>query len=105
MPLPLGFTAILMGEFDYQKNPNDAGYHANFLALINVNRQIVDGVTAYAELYANSSTHPGVRDIYTADFAVAWTPRPNFQLDLGINVGLVPAAIPYQIYVGIAQRF
>lgn len=105
VPLPAGFTAILMGEFDYQKNPNDAGYHANFPALINVNRQIVDGVTAYAELYANWSTHPDVRDIYTADFALAWTPRPNFQLDLGVNVGLVPAAVPYQIYVGIAQRF
>jgi hypothetical protein len=105
VPLPLGFTAILMGEFDYQKNPNDAGYHANFPALINVSRPIVDGVTAYAELYANWSTHPGVRDIYTADFAIAWTPRPNFQLDLGINVGLAPAAIPYQIYVGVAQRF
>jgi len=31
--------------------------------------------------------------------------RPHFQLDVGINIGLVAAAIPYQIYVGIAQRF
>ena len=105
VPLPLGFTSILMGEFDYLKNPNDAGYHANFPALININRSIVKGVTAYAELYANWSTNPNVRAIYTADFAIAWTPKPNFQLDLGINVGLVPAAVPYQIYVGIAQRF
>ena len=105
VPLPLGFTGILMGEFDYQKNPNDAGYHASFPALINVSRQIFDGVTAYAELYANWSTHPDVRDIYTVDFALAWSPRPNFQLDVGVNVGLVPAAVPYQIYVGIAQRF
>jgi hypothetical protein len=46
-----------------------------------------------------------VRDIYTLDFALAWTPKPNFQLDIGINIGLVSAAIPYQIYMGIAQRF
>jgi len=105
VPLPLGFTGILMGEFDYEKNPNDAGYHANFPALINVSRQIFDGVTAYAELYANWSTHPDVRDIYTVDFALAWSPMPNLQLDVGVNVGLVPAAVPYQIYVGIAQRF
>jgi hypothetical protein len=105
VPLPAGFTAILMGEFDYQKNPNDSGYHANFPALININRSIVEGVTAYAELYANWSTHPDVPNIYTADFAVAWSPRPNFQLDAGINVGLNPSAIPYQFYVGIAQRF
>ena len=103
--LPAGFTTIIMGEFDYLKNPNDNGYHANFPALINVNRQIVPGVTGYAEIYANWSTSPDVRDIYTLDLAVAWSPLPNFQLDAGINIGLVPAATPYQIYLGIAQRF
>jgi hypothetical protein len=46
-----------------------------------------------------------VPTVYTVDFALAWSPRPNFQLDIGINIGLVPAATPYQIYAGIAQRF
>jgi hypothetical protein len=103
--LPGGFNSIIMGEFDYLKNPNDNGYHANFPALINVNHKIGDSVTAYAEIYANWSTHRDVRDIYTVDFALAWNPRPNFQLDLGVNIGLVPAAAPYQIYAGISQRF
>ena len=30
---------------------------------------------------------------------------PNFQLDVGINIGLVPAAPPYQVYMGISKRF
>jgi len=105
VPLPGGFTTILMGEMDILKNPNDAGHHVNFPALINLNRQIVPNLTGYAEIYANWSTSPNVRDIYTLDFALAWTPKPNFQLDIGINIGLVSAAIPYQIYMGIAQRF
>lgn len=105
LALPLGFTTILMGEFDYLKNPNDNGYHANFPALINLNREIVKGVTGYAELYANWSTHPDVPSIYTADFAVAWSPIANFQIDVGVNVGLNAMATPYQLYVGIAQRF
>ena len=105
LSLPGGFTAILMGEFDYQKNPYDNGYHANFPALINVNRQIADGLTAYAEIYADWTTRQDLNNIYTADFALAWSPLPNFQVDIGINVGLVPAAVPYQIYAGIAQRF
>jgi hypothetical protein len=105
VPLPAGFTTILMGEMDIQKDPLDNGYHVNFPALINVNRPIFDNVTAYAEIYANWSTSSQVPDIYTADFALAWQPRPNFQLDIGINIGLVSAAIPYQIYMGIAQRF
>ena len=41
----------------------------------------------------------------TLDFAVAWSPIANFQLDAGINIGLNAAATPYQIYMGIAQRF
>lgn len=103
--LPGGFNSIVMGELDYLKNPNDEGFHVNLPALINVNHKIGDSVTAYAEIYANWSTHRDVRDIYTLDFALAWNPRPNFQLDLGVNIGLVPAAAPYQIYAGIAQRF
>ena len=55
--------------------------------------------------FAHTATKDDVRDIYTADFALAWSPMPNFQLDIGVNIGLVPAAPPYQIYAGIAQRF
>ena len=43
MALPGGFTGILMGEFDYQKNPNDTGYHANFPALVNTVHEIDAG--------------------------------------------------------------
>ena len=103
--LPGGFNSIVMGEVAYLKNPNDDSYHANFPALININHKIGESVTAYAEIYANWSTHRDVRDIYTLDFALAWSPLPNFQLDIGVNIGLVPAAVPYQIYAGISQRF
>jgi hypothetical protein len=105
LSLPNQFTLVLMAEVDYQKNPNDNGYHAGLPALINVSRQVASNLTAYAELYADWSTTPQVKNIYTADFALAWTPMQNFQIDAGINVGLVAAAIPYQIYVGVSQRF
>lgn len=103
--LPLGFTSIVMAELDYQKNPGANGYHVNIPALVNVNRQVAPGLTAYAEIYANWTASPALQNVYTADFALAWSPIPNFQLDVGINVGLVAAAAPYQIYAGIAQRF
>ena len=105
IPLPAGFTAIVMGQIDIAKNPNDNGYHVNLPALVNVSRQIFDGVTAYAEIYAGWSTRADVRDVYTLDFALAWSPRPNLQFDVGVYIGLVPAATPYQIYAGIARRF
>jgi hypothetical protein len=105
LPLPGGFTAIVMGEMDIVKNAFNDSYRVNLPALLNVSRAIFEGVTAYAEIYANWSTDPRAPSIYTADFAIAWQPRPNLQLDAGINIGLNAAAIPYQIYVGIAQRF
>jgi hypothetical protein len=45
IPLPGGFTTIVMGEMDVVKNPFDNNYHVNFPALINVNRQIFENVT------------------------------------------------------------
>jgi hypothetical protein len=94
-----------MGELDILKDPSGLNYYANFPALINVSRSIFEGVTAYAEIFADWSTSPNRRDTYTLDLAVAWQPWPNFQLDAGINIGLNAAATPYQIYVGVAQRF
>ena len=105
LSLPLGFTGILMGEMDIVKNSFDSSYRVNIPALVNVSRPIVENVTAYAELYADFSTNPQAPHIYTADFALAWQPRPNFQLDVGVNIGLNNAATPYQFYMGIAQRF
>jgi hypothetical protein len=105
MPLPGGFTAILMGEMDIAKNSFDSNYRVNIPALLNISRPIFENVTAYAEIFTNWSTNPQAPNIVTADFAVAWQPKPNFQLDAGINIGLNYGAIPYQIYVGIAQRF
>ena len=97
MPLPGGFTAILMGEMDIVKNSFDGNYRVNIPALLNISRPIFENVTAYAEIFTNWSTNPQAPNIVTADFAVAWQPRPNFQLDAGINIGLNYAAIPYRV--------
>ena len=105
IPLPAGFTTILMGEVDVLKDPSGLNYYANFPALINVNRPILENVTAYAEIFADWSTSPNRQNTYTLDFALAWQPWPNFQLDAGINIGLNAAATPYQVYMGISQRF
>jgi len=105
VPLPMGFNAIIMGEMDIVKNAFDSNYRVNIPTLLNVSRTVFENVTAYAEIYANWSTNPQAPNIYTLDFALAWQPRPNFQLDVGINIGLNAAAPPYQIYMGIAQRF
>jgi hypothetical protein len=104
-PLPWDVTFVLQGEVDFLKNSFNDFYRVNIPLIANFSRPIFENVTAYAEFFANFSTDYRVKNVYTADFALAWSPFPNFQVDAGINVGLNAAAIPYQIYVGIAQRF
>jgi hypothetical protein len=104
-PLPADVTFVLQGEMDFLKNSFNDFYRVNIPLIANISRPILENVTAYAEFFANFSTDHRVQNIYTADFALAWQPWPNFQIDAGINVGLDAAAIPYQFYVGIAQRF
>jgi hypothetical protein len=58
IPLPAGFTMILMGEMDIVKNAFNGYYRVNIPALINISRPIFENVTAYAEIYANWSTDP-----------------------------------------------
>jgi len=61
----------------------------------NINRPIFENVTAYADIYADWSTDPRAANVHTADFAIAWRPKPNFQVDVGIKFGLNSAVIPY----------
>jgi hypothetical protein len=58
MPVPGGFTAILMGEMDIVKNSFDGNYRVNIPALLNISRPIIENVTAYAEIFTNWSTNP-----------------------------------------------
>ena len=76
MPLPGGFTAILMGEMDIVKNAFDSNYRVNIPALLNISRPIIANVTAYAEIFTDWSTNPQAPNIVTADFALAWRPGP-----------------------------
>jgi hypothetical protein len=71
MPLPGGFTAILMGEMDIVKNAFDGNYRVNIPALLNISHPIIENVTAYAEIFTNWSTNPQAPNIVTADFAIA----------------------------------
>jgi hypothetical protein len=90
---------------DFLKNSFNEYYRVNIPLIANFSRPIFENVTAYAEFFANFSTDYRVQNVYTADFALAWSPFPNFQVDAGINIGLNAAATPSQIYVGVSQRF
>ena len=106
--LPGDVTGLVMTEVDVLEDAALTGTHENYQNLINFSHAIgktEDNLTGYVEFYSDVDNDAGLQPYYTADFAVAWLVSPNFQLDIGTNVGLNKAAPDIQGYVGISQRF
>ncbi|HLX14040.1 MAG TPA: transporter [Bradyrhizobium sp.] len=106
LSLPKDFTLLINSEVDALKDNTGSGYHTNFLNLVNLSRPIVKDVTLYVELWSDVNNDPTGRVAqYSFDTALAWTVKPNFQIDVGANFGLNRATPAVQLYVGAAQRF
>jgi Putative MetA-pathway of phenol degradation len=104
--LPNDFTLLFNSEVDLLRNSDDDGRHVNFNNLVNLSRPIVKNVTLYGELWSSVNVDP-VRTItqYSFDVALAWTLKPNVQVDIGLNLGLNRDTPAVQFYTGLSQRF
>lgn len=106
LSLPEGVTLLINSELDALKNAEQPGHHVNYLNLINLSRTFMGNLTAYAELWSDVNSEPaGTVRQFSFDTALAWVPRPNLQLDIGVNAGLNSATPSYQVYIGASQRF
>jgi len=104
--LPNDFTLLFNSEVDALKDSTGSGYHANFINLVNLSRPIVKDVTLYVELWSDVNNDPTAKVTqYSLDTALAWTVKPNFQVDVGANFGLNRETPAVQVYIGAAQRF
>ena len=104
--LPNGTTLLFNSEVDALKDSVNDGRHANYINLVNLSRQIVKDVTLYVEFWSDYNNDPTQRTTqYSIDTALAWTARPNLQLDVGANFGLNRETPAIQLYAGISQRF
>ena len=104
--LPNDFTLLLIPEIDALKDSADDGRHPNFIFDVNLSREVIKNVTAYAELWADFNNDPVVKTTQLSfDTALAWTVFPNVQLDVGANFGLNAVTPAIQVYAGLSQRF
>jgi len=106
--LPADFSLGFNGEVDALKNQDDAGRHANYVAIVTLNHPLTKTVTGSVELWSDVNADPsGVVRQYSFDLAMAWVPPalPNVQLDGGLNLGLNAATPGAQVYLGLSQRF
>ncbi len=87
------------------KNTNNTGHHGDYSFIVNINRPVISrDVTASLELaseYAAADYTPR----YTLDPAVQWVVFADFQLDMGVYIGLNKAATNYNPYVGVSYRY
>ena len=106
LSLPNNFTLLLVPQIDALKDSADDGRHPNLIFDINLSREVIKNVTAYAELWADSNDDPVIKTTQLSfDVALAWTVFANVQLDVGANFGLNSVTPTIQVYAGLSQRF
>jgi len=105
--LPMDFSVTLETEFDALKDANDSLRHANFVNLANLSHPIlgIEGLAATIEVYSSIGTDRATPVIYTFDSALTYLVAKNLQLDIGLDIGLNPAAPKQQVFAGISTRF
>jgi hypothetical protein len=68
---------------------------------VNLSREVIKNVTAYAEFWADYNNDPVIKATQLSfDTALAWTVFPNVQLDVGANFGLNAVTPAIQVYAG-----
>ena len=104
--LPNNFTLLLVPEIDALRDSADDGRHPNVIFDVNLSREVIKNVTAYAEFWADYNDDPVIKTTQLSfDTALAWTVCPNVQLDVGANFGLNAVTPAIQVYAGVSQRF
>ncbi len=104
--LPNSFTLLLVPEVDVLKDSLNAGYHGNYVFDVNLSREVIKNVTAYAELWSDYNADPTAKaTLVSFDTAISWVFLPNVQIDVGMNIGLTSSTPAFQVYTGLSQRF
>lgn len=104
--LPNKFSLLLVPEIDALKDSEGGDRHANLVFDVNLSREVIKNVTAFAELWSDHNDDPVLKTTQLSfDTSVAWTLFPNVQLDAGVNFGLNRATPAIQLYTGLSQRF
>lgn len=104
--LPENRSLVINTEVDFLKNSLDSNFHNQYVNTISLSGPIAKDWTLTGELWSQINVDPArtIRQ-YSFDTALAWVPRPNFQWDIGANVGLNKDTPALQVYTGITRRF
>lgn len=96
----------LSPELDWAADQDGSGHHLQMAQVASLGWQATDKLNLTAELWGQWDWDPaGSTRQYSADAAVAYTPRKDLQLDAGANLGLNRETPDVELYAGISKRF
>lgn len=100
--LQLDFT----GRVEAAADEDRRGRHLAYGGIAGLDLPVAKELTATLELSVQRDEDGADRSTeVTGGFSLALLPRPDLQLDAGVNAGLSRAAPDAEVYVGIARRF
>ena len=100
-----GWTVTLGPQLDVRADIDGQGHHVGVTGLLNIAKQF-GPLTLYNEIWTSQEFDPsGTRRQWSYDIALAWLPRPNWQFDMGANIGLSQDTPDIYGYIGLSTRF
>jgi hypothetical protein len=103
--LPAGWGMGVMTEFDFARDGDSDGYHAEFVNSITFAHDIVGNLDGYVEFWSLVSNERNSEWIGTVDLGLTYGLSKSIQLDAGINIGVTDAADDFNPFLGVSFRF
>lgn len=103
--LPAGWGMGIMAQYDFIRDGDGAGHHAECVHTITFSHAIVGDLSGYAEFFSNVSTEEGSELAATVDFGLTYALTEDIQFDAGVNVGITRAADELNPFCGVSMRY
>jgi len=103
--LPAGWDLGLETGSSFLRNEQDRGYHAAFVNMATVGRELIGKLGGYIEFFSSVSTERGSSWVGTVDLGLTYGLTDNVQLDAGVNLGVTHSADDVNAFTGFTVRF
>jgi hypothetical protein len=103
--LPMGWDMGAMTEFDYNRDGDGNGHHAEFINSITFGHTVFGKLRGYCEFFSNVSNERETDWVGAFDVGLSYLVTGNVQLDGGCNFGVTNAAEDFKAFSGISLRF
>jgi hypothetical protein len=103
--LPKDWNLGAMLEFDCLQDSDHRGHHAEIIQTITFGHDIIGDLGGYVEFYSNISTEKKSQWAASVNAGLTYGLTKNIQFDIGVNVGVTPAADDVNPFIGLSMRF